>query len=64
MTGFCNGILTAMITPFTDGGVNLKELGRMIDYQIDGGTDAVLPDAVDTVLEVRLRPGALPPEEK
>ncbi len=42
MTGFCNGILTAMITPFTDGGVNLKELGRMIDYQIDGGTDAVV----------------------
>lgn len=31
-----------MITPFTDGGVNLKELGRMIDYQIDGGTDAVV----------------------
>lgn len=42
MTGFCNGILTAMITPFTDGGVNLRELGRMIDYQIDGGTDAVV----------------------
>lgn len=42
MTGFCNGILTAMITPFTDGGVNLKELGRMIDYQIDGGADAVV----------------------
>ena len=42
MTGFCNGILTAMITPFTDGGVNLKELGRMIDYQIDGGTDAAV----------------------
>ncbi len=42
MTGFCNGILTAMITPFTDGGVNLKETGRMIDYQIDGGTDAVV----------------------
>ena len=31
-----------MITPFTDGGVNLKELGRMIDYQIDGGTDALV----------------------
>ncbi len=31
-----------MITPFTDGGVNLNELGRMIDYQIDGGTDAVV----------------------
>ena len=31
-----------MITPFTDSGVNLKELGRMIDYQIDGGTDAVV----------------------
>ncbi len=30
----------------------------------DLGPDPVLPDAVDTVLEVRLRPGALPPEEK
>ncbi len=43
MTGFCSGILTAMITPF-DGNdeLNLPELGRMIEYQINGGTDAVV----------------------
>lgn len=42
MTGFCNGILTAMITPFTENGVNFEEFGKMIDYQIDGGTDALV----------------------
>ncbi len=43
MTGFCSGILTAMVTPFDDNGeVNLPELGKMIEYQIDGGTDAVV----------------------
>lgn len=42
MINFCNGILTAMITPFTDGGVNFEEFGKMIEYQIDGGTDALV----------------------
>lgn len=42
MTGFCNGILTAMITPFTENGVNFKELGKLIDFQVDGGTDALV----------------------
>lgn len=42
MVGFCNGILTAMIMPFTDNGVNFEEFGKMIDYQIDGGTDALV----------------------
>ncbi len=42
MTGFVNGIITAMVTPFDDGGVNLPELGKMIDYQIAGGADAVV----------------------
>lgn len=42
MTGFCNGILTAMITPFTENGVNLEEFGKMIEYQIEGGTDALV----------------------
>lgn len=43
MIGFCNGIITAMITPFyKDGGVNLPEFGKMIEYQIAGGTDAVV----------------------
>ncbi len=42
MVGFCNGILTAMITPFTENGVNLEEFGKMIEYQIEGGTDALV----------------------
>lgn len=59
MTGFCSGIITAMITPFfEDGGVNLPELGRMIDYQISGGTDAVV------VLGTTGEPATMTEEEK
>lgn len=42
MTGFFSGVLTAMITPFTADGVNFEEFGKMIEYQIDGGTDALV----------------------
>ena len=42
MTGFFSGIATAMITPFNKNGVNLDEFGKMIEYQIDGGTDALV----------------------
>lgn len=43
MTGFFNGTATAMITPFYDGGgVNFDAFGKMIDYQIDGGTDVLV----------------------
>lgn len=42
MTGFFKGICTAMVTPFSDGGVNLDELGKMIDYQIEGGASAIV----------------------
>ena len=42
MTGCFKGIITAMITPFSADGVNLKEFGRMIEYQIKGGADAVV----------------------
>lgn len=43
MTGFCSGILTAMVTPFDENDrVDLCELGRMIEYQIEGGSDAVV----------------------
>lgn len=58
MTGFCNGILTAMITPFSDGGVNLEELGKMLDYQIAGGTDAVV------ILGTTGEPATMTQEEK
>ena len=42
MTGIFSGILTAMVTPFNKDGVNLDELGKMIEFQIDGGTDALV----------------------
>jgi len=31
-----------MITPFDKDGVNFDEFGKMIEYQIDGGTDALV----------------------
>lgn len=42
MTGFCSGVITAMVTPFDCGGVNFEEFGRMIDRQIEGGADALV----------------------
>lgn len=42
MTGIFSGILTAMVTPFDKDGVNLDQLGKMIEFQIDGGTDALV----------------------
>ena len=42
MTGFFSGIATAMITPFNENGVNFEQLGKMLEYQIEGGTDAVV----------------------
>ena len=43
MKGFFKGTATAMITPFyKDGGVNFEAFGRMIEYQIKNGTDALV----------------------
>lgn len=42
MTNFFNGLATAMITPFDKNGVNLEEFGKMIEYQIAGGADALV----------------------
>ena len=42
MTGFCSGVITAMITPFDSEGVNLPEFGKMIERQIEGGTDGIV----------------------
>ena len=42
MTGIFSGVITAMITPFKDGKVNFDTLGKLIDYQIEGGTDALV----------------------
>ena len=58
MTGFCNGILTAMITPFTENGVNFEEFGKMIEFQISGGADALV------VLGTTGEPATMTEEEK
>lgn len=42
MRGFLQGSATAMITPFTDDGINLDSFGKMMEYQIRGGTDALV----------------------
>ena len=42
MVNFFRGTATAMITPFTDTGVNYAALERMIEFQIENGTDALL----------------------
>lgn len=36
------GSATAMVTPFTGDGLNLKTLDQLVDYQLDGGTDALV----------------------
>lgn len=36
------GAGVAIITPFTENGINYEELGRIIDDQIAGGTDAII----------------------
>lgn len=42
MKNVFGGVITAMITPFKDGKVNFDALGKLIDYQIDGGADALV----------------------
>jgi 4-hydroxy-tetrahydrodipicolinate synthase len=34
---------TALVTPMTDTGVDFDALGRLIDFQISNGTDALIP---------------------
>ena len=36
------GAGVAIITPYTDDGINFSELGRIIEDQIAGGTDAIV----------------------
>ena len=58
MVGFCNGIITAMITPFTERGVNFEEFGKMIEFQIAGGADGLV------VLGTTGEPATMTEEEK
>lgn len=36
------GCATAIATPFTESGVNYEEFGRLIDFQIEEGIDALV----------------------
>lgn len=58
MLNFLKGSATAMITPFTNDGVNFDALGRMIEYQIAGGTDALV------ILGTTGEPATMTDEEK
>lgn len=58
MKGFLNGTATAMITPFTENGVNFEVLGDMIEYQIENGTDALV------ILGTTGEPATMTEEEK
>ena len=59
MLNFFNGTATAMITPFTkEGKVNFEAFGRMIDFQIENGTDVLV------ILGTTGEPATMTEEEK
>lgn len=59
MKGFFKGTATAMITPFDKNGeVNFDAFGKMIEYQIAGGTDVLV------ILGTTGEPATMTSEEK
>jgi len=38
-----HGSMVAIVTPFSDGQVDYDALGRLIDFQIEGGTQGIVP---------------------
>lgn len=58
MKGFFKGTATAMITPFNKDGVNFAAFGKMIEYQIANGTDALV------ILGTTGEPSTMTEEEK
>ncbi|HOW83162.1 MAG TPA: 4-hydroxy-tetrahydrodipicolinate synthase [Spirochaetota bacterium] len=38
-----HGVFTALITPFKDGSIDYNALGRIIEMQISGGVDGIVP---------------------
>lgn len=58
MTGFFQGVATALITPFYENGVNFDAFGEMIEYQIENGTDALV------ILGTTGEPATMTEEEK
>ena len=41
-TSIFQGAATALITPFDENGVNYEQLGRLIDWQIEKGINAIV----------------------
>ncbi len=37
------GSIVAIVTPFTNGKVNYEKLRELVEFQIEGGTDAIVP---------------------
>lgn len=59
MLNFFNGTATAMITPFAKNGeIDFTSFGRMIDFQIENGTDALV------ILGTTGEPATMTEEEK
>ena len=58
MTEFLKGSATALITPFTEHGVNFDALEKLIQYQIENGTDALV------ILGTTGEPATMTEEEK
>ncbi len=58
MTGFLRGFATALITPFSEHGVNFSVLEKLIAYQLENGTDALV------VLGTTGEPATMTEEEK
>ena len=42
MKAIFEGSAVALVTPFTENGVNIPELKKLIDFQIENGTDAIV----------------------
>jgi 4-hydroxy-tetrahydrodipicolinate synthase len=38
-----NGALTAIVTPFRDGEVDQQALRELVEFQIQGGVDGLVP---------------------
>ena len=58
MTGFISGSATALVTPFNKAGVDFDELGKLIEFQIENGTSALV------ILGTTGEPATLSDEEK
>ena len=58
MTGFLQGVATALITPFTENGVNFETLGQLLSRQEEAGADGVV------VLGTTGEPATMTAEEK